>query len=590
MPTPPPEAWELLLLGMTVLVGAGVVLGTLRTGAPPMPTRPLVRDAMLARVPRDARVIHELGAGFGGLAIAAARSHPDAQVHAWERAWLPWLVARLRVALLDAGRVHIHRGDLLDAPHAQADAVLLYLHPAAMTCSRRDCGTVSDPEPPWCPTSFALPDWTPHAEELLPDAMRTKVLVHAGRGSPGAPPGGRRSGSIAPTRGAHGRSRDPVHRCRCLPGRAGRRHRPQLRPRRAESRYFIDLLIWLAGAVLCSWPLAGTNLADLVSNPGPSSLRCSSAGSVSRASGSRAGRVGGGGCRAATGPCAERLRRRTRWRPDPYAPATDRTGHERVDRVLVALVAPTSVWATWTGTLVIQDQRFRALGHHRWPDGADTDVEVEAWFDRAPVMATGARKELAKRILKHVDARYPGFIEPAEAVPAERCCTCLRHCGGLSGLRRIRRTGTAGLGPDGGAADTAGRDLSSLSERPRVPRGCAPRGGLGLAWARTRFEAGTTQTTDPGLPRPPALAAPEPRPCAAWRFFLHGTSPLQATLPATVGATSLFIGATLLGVVVGGVNLDVAGCSSRKIHRGTREGRIWTDHVGTARMPPACRR
>ena len=189
MPTPPPEAWELLLLGMTVLVGAGVVLGTLRTGAPPMPTRPLVRDAMLARVPRDARVIHELGAGFGGLAIAAARSHPNAQVHAWEQAWLPWLVARLRAAVRGAGRVHIHRGDLLDAPHAQADAVLLYLHPAGMTALAPQLRDGLRPGTTVVSNTFALPDWTPHAEELLPDAMRTKVLVYMqGRGSPDAPP------------------------------------------------------------------------------------------------------------------------------------------------------------------------------------------------------------------------------------------------------------------------------------------------------------------------------------------------------------------------------------------------------------------
>ena len=66
------------------------------------------------------------------------------------------------------------------------------------------------------------------------------------------------------------------------------------------------------------------------------------------------------------------------------------------------------------------------------PDGvADTDVELlEAWFDRAPVMATGARTALAKRMLKHVDARYPGFVEPGDALPAERR---LAHAFGVAG-------------------------------------------------------------------------------------------------------------------------------------------------------------
>jgi len=187
MPAPSPQAWELALLALTVIVGAAVVVGTLRTGAPPMPTRPLVRDAMLARLPPDAEVIHELGAGFGGLAVAAARARPGARVHAWERAWLPWLVCRIRAALLGDGRVEVHRANLLDAPHQQADAVLLYLHPEAMAALaprlqahlRRGATVVSN--------SFALPGWTPEAEDRLPDVLRTRVLVYRARALTAAP-------------------------------------------------------------------------------------------------------------------------------------------------------------------------------------------------------------------------------------------------------------------------------------------------------------------------------------------------------------------------------------------------------------------
>lgn len=178
MPADPPAAWELALLALSVLVGAGVVVGTLRTGAPPMPTRPLVRDAMLARIPADARVIHELGCGFGGLALAAAEARPGAQVHAWECALLPWLVARVRAALFGGGRVHIHRGDLLGAPHDQADAVLLYLHPDAMAALAPRLAATLRPGTTVVSNSFALPGWTPHTEDRLPDALRTKVLVY----------------------------------------------------------------------------------------------------------------------------------------------------------------------------------------------------------------------------------------------------------------------------------------------------------------------------------------------------------------------------------------------------------------------------
>jgi hypothetical protein len=187
MPADPPAAWELALLALTVLVGAGVVVGTLRTGAPPMPTRPLVRDAMLRHIPPDARVIHELGCGFGGLALAAARARPDAEVHAWERAVLPWWVARIRAALFGRGRVHVHRGDLLAAPHARADAVLLYLHPDAMAVLAPRLSGGLRPGTTVVSNSFALPGWTPAAEDRLPDALRTKVLVYR---APPPPPAG----------------------------------------------------------------------------------------------------------------------------------------------------------------------------------------------------------------------------------------------------------------------------------------------------------------------------------------------------------------------------------------------------------------
>jgi len=178
MPAPSPQAWELALLALTVLVGAAVVVGTLRTGAPPMPTRPLVRDAMLARLPPDAAVIHELGAGFGGLALAAARARPGATVHAWERAWLPWLVCRLRAALLGDGRVAVHRADLLDAPHQHADAVLLYLHPEAMAALAPRLEAHLRPGATVVSNSFALPGWTTETEDRLPDVLRTRVLVY----------------------------------------------------------------------------------------------------------------------------------------------------------------------------------------------------------------------------------------------------------------------------------------------------------------------------------------------------------------------------------------------------------------------------
>jgi uncharacterized RDD family membrane protein YckC len=77
------------------------------------------------------------------------------------------------------------------------------------------------------------------------------------------------------------------------------------------------------------------------------------------------------------------------------------------------------------GTLVVHDRAAPdpRAAPTRWPDGvADTDVGLlEAWFDRAPVLQPDARDALAVRMLAHVDARHPGFVEPGpDATAAAR--------------------------------------------------------------------------------------------------------------------------------------------------------------------------
>ena len=143
-------------------------------------------------------------------------------------------------------------------------------------------------------------------------------------------------------------------------------------------------------------------------------------------------------------------------------------------------------------------------------------------------------------------------------------------------------------------ADGAGRDLGGLSADELEALVAAHRAVVSdFAWARTRYpDAGTT-----GRLRALAfrghqlLAAPDPPLLRrTWRFLSVGYPRLfQQTLPATVGATGLFIGATLLGVVVGGVNPDVARLFiGDEAIQGLREGAIWTDDVGGS-MPASAR-
>lgn len=75
------------------------------------------------------------------------------------------------------------------------------------------------------------------------------------------------------------------------------------------------------------------------------------------------------------------------------------------------------------GTLVVHDAPAPAPRARptRWPDGvADTDVGLlEAWFDRAPVLAPEPRAALAARLVAHVGATHPGWIAPGPDETAE---------------------------------------------------------------------------------------------------------------------------------------------------------------------------
>ncbi len=84
-----------LLLAALVAVIGSILVTTLRTGVPPMPSNSHVAATMLALVPADTRgVIYELGAGWGGFAVRLAWRCPAARVIAYELSPLPFIVAK----------------------------------------------------------------------------------------------------------------------------------------------------------------------------------------------------------------------------------------------------------------------------------------------------------------------------------------------------------------------------------------------------------------------------------------------------------------------------------------------------------------
>lgn len=168
---------ELVLLLVLLAAGFSILVVTLWTGVPPMPTDTKVRNLMLELMPVDPppAVILDLGSGWGGLVLAVARAHPDARVIGIELSPLPWAWSRLRLRLAGVTNAETRLGNFMTAPLPQADLVVCYL----MVRSMRRLGEKLKRELPPGTTiisnAFAIHEWKSEHISMATDAMRTFV-------------------------------------------------------------------------------------------------------------------------------------------------------------------------------------------------------------------------------------------------------------------------------------------------------------------------------------------------------------------------------------------------------------------------------
>lgn len=171
---------------LAVLVAAllSVVWSTLSLGISPMPTSAKVRAVVLAVLPDTVDgEVHELGAGWGGLAFCLAKKYPTSRVVAWEASWVPWLALRLRLLLSPRRNLVVLRRDFFDADLGRAGLVVCYLWTGAMTRLsekfhkelREGAAVVSH--------TFALRGWTAEATRQAGDVYRTPVYRYRAGGS-----------------------------------------------------------------------------------------------------------------------------------------------------------------------------------------------------------------------------------------------------------------------------------------------------------------------------------------------------------------------------------------------------------------------
>jgi hypothetical protein len=168
-----------LLVGLVALAALSVIGSTLRLGISPMPTSPRVRRAMLAMVPPMTQgEVHELGCGWGGLALALARHCPRARVIAWEASLLPWLVSRLRAR--GVANLEVRRGDFLEGDLARAEVLVCYLFTGGMRALAGKLSRERSGEAVCLVTNtFAVHGWPPAETVTVDDLWRTRVYRYA---------------------------------------------------------------------------------------------------------------------------------------------------------------------------------------------------------------------------------------------------------------------------------------------------------------------------------------------------------------------------------------------------------------------------
>jgi len=185
---------EIVALGLVLAAIALIVAVTLRTGAPPLPTSPAVRDVMLDMLPGTlGGPVHELGSGWGGLALALARRYPGVQVVGYEISPLAWAFSLLRRMVSGVPNLTFRFQDFLAADLGGGGLVVCFLATPLMERLKPKLEAELPAGALVLSNTFAIRDWRPAAVRTVPDVHRSRIYLYRigshrepGGGGPGA--------------------------------------------------------------------------------------------------------------------------------------------------------------------------------------------------------------------------------------------------------------------------------------------------------------------------------------------------------------------------------------------------------------------
>lgn len=172
-------AWQLppvwYLAGLLVMLL--VFWGTFRGDVPLFLSSLAVALALADIAKRErAKTCVEIGAGIGSVALPLARQCPKLRIVAWERAPLPWLLARWRCRR--QANVAVRRLNLWQQSLAGYDLGFAFLSPAVMPQIGDKVRAEMRPGSLFVSSSFAIPDWRPESVIELADPRATRLYCY----------------------------------------------------------------------------------------------------------------------------------------------------------------------------------------------------------------------------------------------------------------------------------------------------------------------------------------------------------------------------------------------------------------------------
>jgi len=170
---------DLFVLGAALLAIASIFLPTLLTQASPLPTSAAVRQTMLAVLPEHLDgPVYELGAGWGGLAVALARRYPQTPVQGFEVSILPWGFSKVRQIIGGQKNLRFRFGNFLKADLSAAALVVCYLPGPAMEKLKAKLEAELKPGALVLSNTFALAGWQAVEERTAPDIHASRVYLY----------------------------------------------------------------------------------------------------------------------------------------------------------------------------------------------------------------------------------------------------------------------------------------------------------------------------------------------------------------------------------------------------------------------------